>query len=325
MPTILVTRALPDAGLNMLRDAFGPENVKVFPHNRQMTREELLAGVAGADAILCAGDRIDDELLDAAGPQLKIVATYSVGYNHIDVGAATRRGVAITNTPEVLTETTADLAWALLMDVARRISEADRYVRARKWTGWAPDQLLGTDVYGKMLGIFGMGPIGQAVARRAFGFRMPVIYTDPIRLDAAREKELNATAVDKAALLAQSDFLSIHCALTPETRHAFGSEEFKAMKASASLINASRGPVVDEAALASALKTGQIRAAGLDVFENDPEIHPNLFDCENVVLVPHIGSASAETRDKMAELDAVNIIARLAGQRPPNCLNPEVL
>lgn len=325
MPTIFVTRRVPEAGLDMLRDEFGPENVTVYPHDRSMPHDELLRDVKGADAILCAGDRIGADVMDAAGDQLKIVATYSVGYNHIDVPAATQRRIAVTNTPHILTETTADLAWALLMDVARRISEADRYVREKKWTGWAPDMLLGTDVYGKTLGIFGMGPIGQAVARRAIGFDMPVLYTDPVTLAPEKENELNAAAVDKAALLTRADFLSIHCALTPETRHAFGPDEFKAMKPSACLINASRGPVVDEAALAHALQSGQILAAGLDVFEDEPEIHPDLFRCENVVLVPHIGSASADTRRKMAEMDAQNIIARLKGKKPPNCLNPEVL
>lgn len=326
MPNILVTRPLAESGIQLLVDAFGKESVVVSPHDCGITREELLEGVAGVDAILpILTDTIDAGVMDAAGPQLKIIANYAVGYDNIDVAAATERKIAVTNTPGVLTETTADLAWSLLMAGARRISESERYLRAGKWECWKPQLLLGVDVHGKTLGIFGMGRIGQAVARRAGGFGMRVIYTDTAPLSPALEQELDATFVDKAALLAESDFLSIHCPLLPETNHAFGADEFRAMKNTACLINTSRGPVVDEAALAHALKSGEIFAAGLDVYEQEPKVHPGLLECENAVLVPHIGSASRETRAKMAEMAAANIVARLKGQTPPNCVNPEVL
>ncbi|MBM3289728.1 MAG: D-glycerate dehydrogenase [Candidatus Hydrogenedentes bacterium] len=270
-------------------------------------------------------DRIDGDVLDAAGPQLRIVANFAVGYNNIDVPAATARRVPITNTPGVLTDTTADLTFALILAVARRICEGERLVRARQWPGWGPMQLLGADVYGKTLGIFGMGRIGQAVAKRAAGFDMNVLYTNRNRLDAATEQRLNSRYVDKAALLAESDYVSIHCPLMPETTHAFGAAEFAAMKKTAYLINTSRGPVVDEAALVDALRTGAIAGAGLDVYEHEPTLHDGLYACDNAVIAPHLGSATLETRGKMASIAATNIIARLRGQRPPNCVNPEVL
>jgi glyoxylate reductase len=290
-----------------------------------MTRDELVARVPGIDALFCntTDTIIDAEVMDAAGPQLRVIATFSVGYDHIELAAATARGITVTNTPEVLTETTADLAWGLLMAVARRVAEADRYIRAGRWVGWWPELLLGVDVHGKTLGIFGMGRIGRAVARRAAGFNMRVIYFDPAA--PALPDALNAEAVDKSTLLAESDFISIHCPLTPETTHAFGGAEFAAMKDSACLINAARGPIVDEAALADALKAGQIRAAGLDVFEDEPKVHPGLLDRDNVVMTAHMGSASVETRALMSKMAASNIIARLHGDRPPNCVNPEVL
>ncbi|MBI5092216.1 MAG: D-glycerate dehydrogenase [Candidatus Hydrogenedentes bacterium] len=326
MPRIFVTRSIPDNGLKLMRDALGAGSVDVFPHDRVISRDELFTGAKGADALLpTLADPVDTAIMDTAGPQLKIIANYAVGYNNIDVKAATERRIPVTNTPGVLTETTADLTWAILMDTARRISEGERYVRGGKWQGWAPQLLLGADVHGKTLGIFGMGRIGQAVARRAVGFGMRVVYTSRGRLEPFLERQLNARLVDKATLLAESDFISIHCPLLPETRHAFGAVEFKAMKKSACLINTSRGPVVDEAALAAALKAGDIFAAGLDVFEEEPKIHPDLLTCENAVLVPHLGSASLETRAKMAEIAASNIVARLQGKTPPNCVNPEVL
>ncbi len=325
MPKIFVTRAIPDEGLSLLRESFGSENVVVFPHDRVIRRAELLEGVCGVDALLCIlTDTIDDAVIEGAGPPLKIIANYAVGYNNIDVGAATARGIPVTNTPGVLTETTADLTWALLLATARRLGEGERFLRGGKWTGWGPMLLLGVDVYGKTLGIFGMGRIGQAVARRAVGFDMRVIYTDTQPLPPETEQALGVTYVDKATLIAESDFISIHCPLLPETIHAFGEAEFKAMKSSAILINTARGPVVDEEALANALQDGQIRAAGLDVFEEEPQVHPKLLECENALLIPHLGSATKETRGKMAEIAARNIIARLNGQRPPNCVNPEV-
>jgi len=310
----------------MLRVAFGPENVRVAPQDGVIERKDLVEGVRGVDALLCIlTDSIDAEVMDAAGPQLKIIANYAVGYNNIDVAAATQRRIPVTNTPGVLTETTADLAWALLMAAARRLGESERLLRAGRWAGWGPMLFLGVDIHGKTLGIYGMGRIGQAMARRAKGFDMRVIYHDQTPIAQELEQQLNAAYVDKAALLAESDFLSIHCPLTPETRHAFGEAEFKAMKPTAVIINSARGPIIDEKALAHALNNNVIFAAGLDVFEDEPAIHPDLLECQNAVLIPHLGSASQETRGRMAEIAAANILARLNGQTPPACVNPEIL
>lgn len=323
---IYVTRELPGVALPLLREAFGESAVEVYGGAGPVPRAELLAAVPGADAILAIlTERIDGELLDAAGPALRIVANMAVGYDNIDVPAATARCIPITNTPGVLTETTADLAFALLMAAARRFSDAERFLRADEWKYWSPALLLGADIYGKTLGIFGMGRIGQAVARRAKGFGMRVLYHNRTRLPDAEEVALGATLVDKATLLAESDFVSVHCPLTPETRHAFGPAEFAAMKTTAVFVNTARGPVVDEAALAQALQERQIFAAGIDVFEAEPKVHPALLACENAVLLPHVGSATFDTRGKMAEVAARNIIARLRRERPPNCVNPEVL
>lgn len=326
MPKVFVAREIPERGLKLLFEAFGKENVAVAPQDGAIAREALLEGVKGVDALLpILTDRIDGELMDAAGPQLKIVANFAVGYNNIDVAAATQRGIVVTNTPGVLTETTADLAWALLMAAARRLGEGERLVRSGQWKGWGPMQLLGVDVFGKTLGILGMGRIGQAVARRAAGFGMKVIYTSNEPVDDALARELNANSVPFDTLLAESDFLSLHVPLTPETRHALGAEELKKMKPTAVLVNTARGPVVDEAALAQALRDGTIFAAGLDVFEEEPRIHPDLLTCENAVILPHLGSASHETRSKMAEIAATNIVKYLKGEKPITCVNPEVL
>lgn len=324
MPRIFVCREIPADGLDLLYEAFGRDAVTVAPQDAAIARADLLAGVRGADAVLSIlTDRIDAEVMDAAGPQVRIIANYAVGYNNVDVAEATRRRIPVTNTPGVLTETTADTTWAILMMTARRMGEGERLVRAGGWAGWGPMQLLGVDVYGKTLGIFGMGRIGQAVARRAQGFGMRVLYFNPG--EAELEQGLVAEPVDKATLLAESDFVSIHCPLTAETTHAFGAAEFRAMRPTACLINTARGPVVDEAALADALRSGAIRAAGLDVFEEEPRIHPGLLELDNVVLIPHLGSATQETRGKMAAIAASNIVARLRGERPPTCVNPEVL
>lgn len=316
---IVVTRVIPERGLNMLREAFGAESVTVTPQDGPIPRAKLLAAVRGADALLpMLTDRIDGGVLDAAGPGLKIVANNAVGFDNIDLAAARARGVAVSNTPDVLTETTADLAWTLLMAAGRRVGEGERFLRAGKWTCWSPMQLLGQDIHGATLGIFGMGRIGRAMARRAAGFSMRVLYTDAARLPEEEERALDAVFVDKAALLRESDFLSVHCPLTPDTRHAFSDAEFAAMKPEAVFVNTSRGPVVDEAALARALRGGEIFAAGIDVFEGEPRVHPDLLDCENAVLIPHLGSASVETRARMAALAAGNIVAVLRGQEPPN-------
>lgn len=326
MPKIFVTRALAQSAIQMLYDAFGEEAVSVFPEDRVIHRDELLAGVEGIDALLpILTETIDAEVMDAAGPQLQVIANYAVGYNNIDIDAATRRKIPVTNTPGVLTETTADLAWALILGASRRLGEGERYLREGKWESWAPQLLLGDDVHGKTLGIFGLGRIGQAVARRAKGFNMRIIYYSRTQKDPALEAELGATFVDKATLLAEADILSLHCPFSDETRHAFSETEFNAMKSSAIIVNTTRGPVVDEAALARALQSGAITGAGLDVYEEEPTIHPALLKCENALLIPHLGSATKETRARMAEIAASNIIARLKGEPLPNCVNPEVL
>jgi glyoxylate reductase len=326
MPRIFITRRIPESGIDLLRERFGAEAVAVAPQDGIIDRCALLEGVRGADALLAIlTDPIDAEVMDAAGPELRVIANYAVGYNNIDVAAATERGIPVTNTPGVLTETTADTAWLLLMAAARRLGEGERYLRAGRWTSWGPTLLLGMDIHNATLGIFGMGRIGRAMARRARGFGMTVIYHDAEALDAETEAELDARSVTKDELLKQSDFLSIHCPLSPATAHAIGAEELQAMKPSAVLINTARGPVLDEAALAHALKAGEIFAAGLDVFEEEPAIHPGLLACENAVLLPHLGSASEKTRSRMADIAARNIIARLEGRKPPECVNPEVL
>jgi glyoxylate reductase len=289
-----------------------------------MPRDQLLAEAAGkAGAITLLTDRIDDEFLDAAGSQLKIVANYAVGFDNIDVDACTRHGVLASNTPEVLTETTADTAFALMMAAARRIAEGDRFLRSRAAWIWGPLMMLGQDVHHKTLGIVGFGRIGQALARRGRGFGMRVLYHDMYRPPAEVAAELGAEYRDLEDLLRESDFVSLHTNLTPQTRHMINAERLAIMKPSAVLVNTSRGPVIDEEALAQALKEGQIFAAGLDVFEREPSVHPALLACENAVLIPHLGSATVETRLAMANLAVDNLFAALENQRPPTLLNPE--
>ncbi|HVH59983.1 MAG TPA: D-glycerate dehydrogenase [Candidatus Sulfotelmatobacter sp.] len=287
-------------------------------------REEVLRRVENKEGLICLlTEKVNDELLEAA-PKLKIAANVAVGFDNIDVAACTRRGVVATNTPGVLDETTADFAWALLMAVARRLGEGDALARSGNWKGWDLDQLVGTDVWGKTLGIVGFGRIGKAMARRASGFRMKVIYTDAVRATVEAEKELRAEYRDMNALLAESDFISVHTPLLAETRGLFNAEKFERMKQTAFLINTSRGPVVDEAALVGALENGKIAGAALDVFEKEPAIHPGL-NRPNVVLAPHIASASLETRAKMACMAAESVVATLQGRPAANILNPEVL
>jgi glyoxylate reductase len=287
-------------------------------------RDDLMKRIAGkVGAVTLLTERVDGELLDAAGPQLRIVANYAVGFDNIDVEECTRRGVMATNTPEVLTDTTADLAWSLLMAAARRIGEGDRFLRARRGWIWGPEMMLGQDVHHKVLGVVGFGRIGQAVARRAGGFGMRILYYDLFRPPEIVEREMGAEFRELDDLLQEADFISIHVALTPETRHLFGLEQFRTMKRTAVLVNSSRGPVVDEAALADALRSGEIFAAGLDVFENEPEVHPDLLELENATVIPHLGSATVDTRLAMGMLAAENLIAALEGRRPPTLLNPE--
>jgi glyoxylate reductase len=308
---VLVTRGIPAAGLHLLEDF----DVTVLSE-KPPERDELLEAVSGAAGILSIlTEMIDAEVMDAAGDDLKVIANMAVGYDNIDVEAATERGLVVTNTPGILEETTADTAFMLLLAAARRLGEAERFLRAGKWEAWGPKQFTGPDVWGKTLGIIGFGGIGQSVARRAKGFGMDILYTARSRKEDA-EKEFEARKVELDELLEESDFVSIHTPLTEETRHLIGEKELDSMKSTAVLVNASRGPVVDEAALAEALEKGSIFAAGLDVYEEEPRVHPKLLELENVVLAPHIGSASIETRDKMAEMAAENLRAVLNGREP---------
>jgi glyoxylate reductase len=288
------------------------------------SRAILLEHVAGKDALICLlTEKINDEVLGAA-PTLKIVANVAVGFDNIDVPACTRHNVFASNTPGVLDETTADFAWTLLMAVARRVLEGDRLTRSGQWTGWDLDQLCGADVWGKTLGLVGFGRIGRAVARRARGFNMRVIYTDAVRAPLEAEKEFAAEFVSADRLFAESDFISLHVPLLPETRGFVSTKNLSLMKPTAFLINTSRGPVVDEAALVAALEAKKIAGAALDVYEKEPQVHPGLVKLANTILAPHIASASLETRTKMAVMAVENVLAALNGRRPPNALNPEV-
>jgi len=281
-----------------------------------LSKAELVSRLNGKDGLIChIISTIDEEVL-ASAPTLKVVANVAVGYNNIDVAAARRRGVIVTNTPDVLTETTADFAWTLLMATARRVVEADHYARSGRWTAWKWDLLWGADVHGTTLGIVGFGRIGRAIARRAQGFNMRILYHDAVRADAAVERELSATATDLETLLREADFVTLHTNLTPDTRHLIGERTLRLMRKSAVLVNAARGPIVDEAVLARALREGWIAGAGLDVFEEEPKIHPDLVPLQNVVLAPHIASASRDTRIAMATLAVRNCVAVLEGQPP---------
>lgn len=321
-PRVFVTRMISEEGLELLRSK---AEVEYRDEDRVIPHQELLSRVVQADGVVSGVyDPVDEAVMDVA-PALKVIANCAVGYDNIDVRAATHRGIVVTNTPGVLTDTTADLAFALLMDSARRVAEGDRYVRAGRWDRFQMMLLLGADVHGKTLGVAGMGRIGQAVARRAKGFGMRVIYTKRGSLDEAVERELGSRRVDKADLLKESDFLILTVPLTDETRHYIGKEELQAMKPTAFLINIARGAVIDEPALVEALKAGEIAGAGLDVYVDEPHVPQELITMENVVVLPHIGSASVETRDKMARLAAENCLAVLFGQAPPTPVNPEVL
>jgi lactate dehydrogenase-like 2-hydroxyacid dehydrogenase len=319
-----VARRIPDDGLDLIREAC---EMELWEDELPPPREDILRAVAGCDGILTLlTDKVDDELLDAAGAQLKVVSDLAVGHDNVDVPACTRRGIAVGNTPGVLTETTADLAFGLLMAGARRIAEGDRLVRAGGWRTWGPLAFLGTDVHGSTLGIVGFGRIGQAVARRAAGFGMPVLYAN--RRRAAPEVEAAngaATFVSLHELLARSDFVSIHVPLGPMTRRLIGAPELRRMKPTAILINTARGPVVDQAALYVALRDGVIGGAALDV--TDPEPMPGddpLLTLDNCLVVPHIASASRATRGRMAAMAAANLIAGVRGERLPNPVNPEI-
>ena len=299
-------------------------DVEYWTNEERPPREEVLRRVKDKEGLVCLlTEKVNDELLRVAS-KLRIAANVAVGYDNIDVDTCTKRGVVATNTPGVLDETTADFAWTLMMAVARRLAEGEQLARSGNWKGWNLDQLCGTDIWGKTLGLVGFGRIGRAVARRALGFHMKVIYTDAVKAPEEVEKSLNVQFRDMNTLLAESDFISLHVPLMPETRGLFDSPKFYRMKPTAFLINTSRGPVVEEAALVAALDAKKIAGAALDVYENEPFIHPGLKR-PNVVLAPHLASASLETRTKMAVMAANNVVALFTGQMPPNMLNPAVL
>jgi glyoxylate reductase len=317
---IFITRPLPEAVTDLLSSH---AEVRFNPEDAPMPMERLEEALRDADGLLVVSNRVSEETIRQAS-RLKVVSTPSVGYDNIDVAACTRRRIVVTNTTGVLEETTADLVFGVLLATARRLVEADRFARAGLWKYWQFNLLYGANVYQKTLGLIGFGNIGQATARRARGFQMRILYNTRRRAPEPVEKALEATYVDRETLLRESDFVSLHVPLTPETRHLIQAKDFDLMKPTAFLINTARGPVVDEEALVAALKAKKIAGAGLDVFEHEPRIHAELLTMENVVLIPHLGSATAETRFNMAMLAAKNLTEALAGRRPPNVINPEV-
>jgi glyoxylate reductase len=322
-PRVFVARVIPDEGLDPVRDAC---ELDLWNEELPPPRDELLRRSAGMDGLLTLlTDRVDAELLDAVGPQLKVVSNYAVGFDNLDVPELTRRRIPAGNTPGVLTETTADLAFALLMAAARRIDEGSRYVRGGRWKTWGPMLLMGVDLHGATLGIVGFGRIGREMAKRASGFGMKVLYHDVQPATPDDERALNARRVEMDELLASSDMISLHTNLTDETRHLIDASALARMKRTAILVNTSRGPVVDQAALYEALRDGQIFAAALDVTDPEPMASDDpLLTCENCLVVPHIASASRVTRGKMAAIAAANLLAGLRGDPLPSCVNPEV-
>ena len=320
-PKIFVTRELPKPAMDRLAEVF---EVKVNPEDKVLTKSEIITGVKWCDVLLCLlTDTIDAEIMDS-NPSLKGISNYAVGYNNIDVNTATQRGLPVCNTPGVLTETTADMTWALMFAVARRIVETDKFNRAGKFKGWGPMLFLGNDIFGKTLGIIGAGRIGTAVAKRAIGFNMKILYTDNFE-HKELERKFKATKVELETLLQKSDFISIHVPLIDSTRHLIGEKELKLMKKTAYLINTSRGPIVDEHALLLALQKKWISGTALDVYEFEPKMVEGLSECENAVLTPHTASATVETRTKMGLIAAENAIAIIENRRPPEIINPQVL
>jgi len=319
-PAILVTREVFDETIDYLAQHCDVEsNQQDVP----LTPEGLAQRLADREGLMCClTDRVDAALL-AAAPRLRVVANIAVGYNNIDVPACTARGVMVTNTPGVLDDSTADLAWALMLATARRLTEVESYIRAGQWTGWRLKQWLGIDVHHATLGIVGMGRIGQAIAKRAGGFEMKVLYHNRTSVAREIEQRLGAHFASLRDLLAQSDFVILQVPYSKETHHLIGAAELALMKPTAILINSTRGGVVDDAALVAALKAGTIRGAGLDVFENEPKLHPGFLELRNVVLAPHIGSSTEATRRAMAMTAAKNLVAALRGEVPPNLVNPD--
>ena len=319
---ILITGRLPDEVVLPLENRYVME---INQEDRPMDHRILLQSISDKEGLLpMITDCIDEELLERAS-NLKMIANFGVGYNNIDIKAASRRGIMVSNTPGVLTDATAEIAFALILSVSRRLVEGDRMTREGRFKFWAPMFFLGHEVTGKTLGIIGMGKIGKAVARRARGFNMRVLYYNRRRIDPTEEKELTAEYADLDSLLTMSDFVSLHVSLNEDTKHMIGMKELALMKSTAYLINTSRGPVVDEKALVTALNDGKIGGAGLDVYENEPALTPGLTELDNVVLLPHIGSGTIETRARMASMAVENLVAGLDGAAPPNIVNPEVL
>jgi glyoxylate reductase len=317
---IFITREIPQPGLEKLRKEF---TLDINPYDRVLTKEEIISGIKGKDGLLCLlTDPIDKDVITAE-PSLKMIASYAVGYDNIDVAAATKRGIPVSNTPGVLTETTAELAWALLFSVTRRIVEGDTFTRLGRFKGWSPMLMLGQDVSHKTLGVIGTGRIGTSFALKSKGFEMKVLYTDEQRNETL-EQQLSAKKVPLATLLKESDFISLHVPLTKQTHHLIDEKAFHLMKKTAVLINTSRGPIIDEKAIIKALSEQWIAGAGLDVYENEPEIADELKRLTNVVLQPHTGSGTIETRTKMALMAAENMMIGLNGGIPPNCINKEV-
>jgi glyoxylate reductase len=320
-PKVFITRNIPDKGLELIKDFC---EVDLWSDDLPPSREDLLQHVRGIDGLLCLlTDKIDDEVMDAAGPQLKVISNFAVGFDNIDIYAATARRIPVGNTPDVLTDATADFAFTLMMAVARRIPEAERYVHEGKWKTWGPKTLLGVNIKDATLGLIGFGRIGKAVARRAVGFDMRVIYYDPTEPEIS--SDIKALKVDFETMLKESDFISLHTPLTNETRHLINSEALSKMKPTAVLINTARGPIVDPDALYEALKEHRIFGAGLDVTEPEPlPLDSPLLSLDNIVITPHIASASITARDNMSRMAAQNLIAGLKGERLPNCVNPQV-
>lgn len=317
---IFITRKIPELGLEILRKQ---HEIEINPYNRTLTKKEIIKGLKGKDGLLCLlTDNIDKEVISSE-PKLKMIASYAVGYDNIDVKFATKLKIPVSNTPSVLTNATSDMAWALLFSVARRIVEADKFTREGKFTGWDPMLMHGKDITGKTLGVIGTGRIGTAFALKSKGFDMNVLYVDQIQNEKL-EKEINARKVTTETLLKESDFISLHIPLIPATHHLISEKELKMMKKTAVLINTSRGPIVDEKALVKALKEKWIFGAGLDVYEDEPEITAELLTFDNVVLQPHSASATTDSRENMAIIAAENMIAGLKGQKPPNCINTEI-
>ena len=322
-PKIVVTRRIPEPAVELLEEA---GDVWVSPDDRPLEVAELHDAIAGADVVVTLlHDKVDDAFFDAAGDQLRAVCNVAVGFDNIDVPAATKRGVVVTNTPAVLTEATADLAMTLILAVTRRAGEGERLIRAREPWSWHMFMLLGMGLQDKTLGVVGMGAIGQSLARRAKAFGMDIVYADARQASAEVEAELGARRVELEELLRTADVVSIHAPLMDETRHLINAETLASMKETAYLVNSARGPIVDEAALVEALKAGRIAGAGLDVYENEPETHPGLLELDNVVLLPHLGSATIETRTAMGVLAAQNAAVVLTGERPQTPVNPDVL